>query len=194
MIDLLTEQTQWETRQIDKRVVSMIRQKYSLNEEQLLSRILHGHQLGTYQMSADEQAEVSAYQYHAEAARVIGRQAKADNALLGEILAYEQAVRDVAELSLLIEGRAEVPAVEEVSEELDPETGEVLVEYVAPVAAIPAIEPLTQTVEQTDEEGVTTTVPNPAYVEATEALQAAQAVIDNVKPEVLVWVEQRQSA
>lgn len=194
MIDLLTEQTQWETRQIDKRVVSIIRQKYSLNEEQLLSRILHGHQLGTYTLNTEEQEQVSAYQAHAEAARAIGRQAKADNALLGEILAYEQALRDVAELTLRIEGRAEVPAVEEVLEELDPETGEVLVEYVAPVAAIPAVEPLAQTVEQTDEEGVTTTVPNPAYVEAVAARDTAQAVIDNVKPEVLVWVERRQSA
>ncbi len=191
MIDLLTAKQAWEARQIDKRVVAMIRQRYSLNDEQLLSRILHGAQLGTYQMSPDEQEKVTAYQNHAEACRAIGWTAKASNQLLIEVLAYEQAQRDIARLTLLISGRDYVPAIAEVPEEIDPETGEVLQEYVPPVPAVEAIEPLPQTVEQYDEGGTLQTADNPDYLAAVAALNAAQAVIDNVQPEVLVWVEQR---
>ncbi|MET3998823.1 hypothetical protein [Marinobacterium sp. MBR-109] len=193
MINLLTEQKAWETRQIDKRVVAMIRQRYSLNDEQLLSRILHGAALGTYQMSDQEQAEVQAYQDHAEACRAVGRLAKANNQLLIGVLAYEQAQRDVARLTLLINGRDYVPAVPEVPEERDPETGQVTQEYQPPVPAVEAVEPLPPTVDQHDENGTLQTVDNPEYLAALDALNTAQAVIENVEPEVLTWVEQRSA-
>lgn len=192
MIDLMTARTAWEERQIDKRVVAMIRQRYSLNEEQLLSRILHGSQLGTYQLSPEEQAEVAAYQAHAEACRTVGHQEKVANEVLKAVLAYEQAARDVAELTLRIEGRAEVPAVVEVPEETDPVTGEVIQEYVAPVPAIPAVEPLATTLDTVDEQGNPVTINNLAYIEAVGQRDTAQAIIDSATAEVLGWVEQRR--
>ncbi len=86
--------------------------------------------------------------------------------LLDQVLAYEQAVRDVADLELRIDGRE---AVDEVSEETDPETGEVTQVY---LPAITSIEPMAATIEVEGE-----TIDNPEYLTALADLEAAEAII-----------------
>lgn len=86
--------------------------------------------------------------------------------LLDQVLAYEQAVRQVADLELRIDGRE---AVDEITEETDPETGEVTQVY---VPAITAIEPMAATIEVEGE-----TIDNPEYLTAFADLEAAEAII-----------------
>lgn len=95
-------------------------------------------------------------------------------------LDYEQAVRDVAALTLQINGRG---GVAEVLEEIDPQTGEIIQPY---VPAVSAVEPLAATVEQNE-----LVVSNPDYLAAVEALAAAEAVIAAAAQEVLDLVALR---
>lgn len=192
MIDLLTETQAWEPRQIAKRAEWEVRKHFSRDQELILNRKVTGAAQGLYTLSEEESASLALFQQSAFAAQQVARQAEADNALLVQILGVEQAERTLAEQTLLIAGRAAVPAVEEVPEQIDPDTGEVIQEYVPGVPAIPAIEPLAPTIESTDEQGNPLTVDNPAYVQAVEARNTAQAVLDGVGAEVLGWVEQRR--
>lgn len=192
MIDLLSEQAVWEPRQIAKRAEGEVRKHFSVSDELILNRKLQGVAQGLYTLSETEQAKAALFQQAAFQAQAVARQAEADNAKLALVLEYEQAERELARLDLLLNGRAEVPAVEEVLEELDPSTGEVLVEYVAPVAAIPAIEPLAQTLDSVDEQGNPTTIANPAHVQAVAERDAAQSILDSVSTDTLELVELRQ--
>lgn len=107
------------------------------------------------------------------------------NALLKDAIAYEQAQRDVERLTLKIHGRE---AVEEVPEETDPETGETIRQFVAPISAV---EPIPMQIESVDDDGNPATIENPAYVEAMAARDAAQAIIDGAGQDVLDLVAQR---
>lgn len=112
--------------------------------------------------------------------RRVADEAKAEQ--LGEALAYEAAVREVARLTLMISGRE---AVEEVPEELDPETGEVLVPW---SPAVESLEPLSETILVDDVEA-----PNPVYVAAVEDLATAQGIVDSADAGLLELVAQRSS-
>lgn len=112
--------------------------------------------------------------------RRVSDEAKAEQ--LCQALAYETAVRDVARLTLLINGRE---AVEEVPEELDPETDEVLVQW---SPAVEAMEPLTETIIVGEEE-----ITNPAYAEALGKLSDAQNIIDGAGEELLQLIEERKN-
>jgi hypothetical protein len=192
MIDLLTAKTAWEPRQIAKRAEGEVRKHFSVSDELILNRKLQGVAQGLYTLSDAEQAKAALFQQAAFQAQAVARQAEEDNAKLALVLAHEQAEKELVRLDLLLNGRAEVPAVEEVLEERDPETGEVLVEYVAPVAAVPAIEPLAQTVDSVDEQGNPVSIPNPVRVQAVAEQDAAQAVITGASAETLELVEQRR--
>lgn len=194
MIDLLTENRAWEPRQIAKRAEALLRQQFSVSDELILNRKVKGAMQGVYTLSPDEEARAAAFQAAAFAAQAAARQAEADNAKLKDVLAYEQAQRDLAEHSLRIEGRAEVPAVEEVPEQRDPDTGEVVQEYVPAQPAIPAIEPLPTTIDTVDEQGNPVTADNPSYVQAVAARDAAQAVIDAATQDTLDLLEARRNA
>lgn len=107
------------------------------------------------------------------------------NDLLSRAVAYEQAVKDKARLTLKINGREEQEEQEEIR---DDETGEVIQEYQPYLAPI---EPIPETVTVTHEDGTTEEVKNPRLIEAEEALAAAQSVIDNTAQDVLDLVEER---
>lgn len=192
MIDLLTETKVWEQRQIAKRAEGEVRRLFSRDQELVLNRKVTGVAQGVYVMTPEEAEQATAFQAAAFAAQAVAIEAEADNVRLALVLAYEQAQRDLASLTLLIDGRAEVPAVEEVPEETDPDTGEILVAYVAPVPAVPAIDPLPLTIETYDEAGDPVTVDNPAYIDAVAARDTAQALIDGASQDTLDLVEARQ--
>jgi len=104
------------------------------------------------------------------------------NQLLIDALAHESALRSKAELELLINGRDEVI---EVPEQTNPETGEIIQEYVAPV---PGIDPLPTYMEVEGE-----TVDNPDYLAAIAELAEVQSFIDGASTEVLALVSTRSS-
>ncbi len=96
MIDLMGN-TVWTEAQISRRVVELIRQKYSENDELYLARISLGKLMGTYTPTAEEEAEIEPYQTHVENCRAIAIQAREDNELLRRTIEYEQAVKKLAE-------------------------------------------------------------------------------------------------
>jgi len=118
MIDLMGN-TVWTDAQIDKRVVALIRQKYSANDELKLARIGLGKQLGIYTPTPEEEAEFQAFAAHVLACREIGKQARLDNDLLRRTIAYEKAIRRLAE---------PVPDAPEMITTLDEDGNEVVVE------------------------------------------------------------------
>ncbi|WP_296059618.1 hypothetical protein [uncultured Amphritea sp.] len=188
MINLLTETTVWEQRQIAKRAESAVRRYFSRDAELILNRKITGVAQGVYTLLPEEQGMADLFQQCAFQAQTDAREAEADNIRLAAVLDYEQALRDIARLTLLIDGRAEVTAVEEVPEEIDPDTGEILVAYVAPAPAIPAIAPLALTIDSIDETGDPVIIDNPAYIAAVAERDTAQAVIDAASPETLdLW-------
>ena len=86
--------------EIDSRVVDIIRQQFSADDEFKLNRILQGAALNRYTISPEEQAEVDAFETCVLAAVEEGRQATADNALLQATLEYEQAEARLANPAL----------------------------------------------------------------------------------------------
>lgn len=96
MIDLMGNDV-FTSHEIDARVVSIIRQKYTLEDEQKIARIAVGALQKTYTPSASEMTLIAAYQVYVEAARAIGAQAAKDNALLADTIAYEGAELRLAE-------------------------------------------------------------------------------------------------
>lgn len=185
MINLLTETQPWEERQIRKRGETLVRAHFNQDVEFILNRKLQGAALGQYTLTADEQAQVAEFNAVSSQAREDVIKALVDNELLKEVLAYEQAERTVATTSLFIDGRDEVV---EVPEQRDPDTGEVIVEYVAPVSAV---EPVQRTYQWTNEEGEIISSPYPAYVQAVAERDAAEALISAAAPEVVALVAQR---
>lgn len=86
--------------QINKYVVSLIRNKYTIEEEQYLSRILHATTLGTYILSQAEQIEVAQYQTYVESCRDIGKQMKSDAVIARDKLVYEKALARLSKYKL----------------------------------------------------------------------------------------------
>ena len=113
-------------------------------------------------------------------AKRMADQAKAG--LLDQVLAYEQAQRDVAALTLRINGR---DAVSEVPEIIDEETLEVTQVF---VPAVEAVEPMLAVVTIDGEE-----FPAPTYTKLVGELDEAQAVINNISEDVLATVALRQA-
>lgn len=103
--------------------------------------------------------------------------------LLDQVLAYEKAVRDVEQLTLVLNGRDEVL---EIPEQTDPETGEMTQAY---VPGMPAIEPMVQFYIVGGEE-----VEGPVYAEIAAELADAQAVIESSSEAVLEQVAARAEA
>ena len=191
MIDLLADQKAWGPRQIAKRAELEVRKLFSRDAEMIINRKVTGAAQGVYTLTDTEAASVVAFQTAAFNAQVVARQAEIDNVKLTEVLAYEQAGRDILRLSLLIDGRVEVPAIEEVLEEIDPDTFEVLVEGVTPVALVPAIEPLALTVETFDEAGVLVVIDNPELLQAVADQGEAAAAINGATLATLELAELR---
>jgi len=77
--------------EINNRVVSMIRQKFSENDEFKLNRIIQGEALAKYTPTLSEQAQIDAFSTLVLSARQAGVDAAADSLLLQSVLDYEVA-------------------------------------------------------------------------------------------------------
>jgi len=112
--------------QINKRVVSIIRQRFSQEHETKLTRMSIGALMTPplYTLTPADQADIDAYHKHVLSAIAIGKQAKQDNALLIDTLRHEEAVARLAlpakkATDKDADGKLLYPKVDE----LDPNTG-----------------------------------------------------------------------
>ena len=168
---------------IDKQVVRKIRQKYSLDDEQKLSRITHAaFNLGTYTLSESEQAELASYQSHVEACKAWGIQEKARIAEENRVNQYNQAVTRLKKY-ILEDGRPEQivePVYADGYDELPIEDRPILKEgYTIP--GIEPVEPLMMTRTLYDDEGNETGTEeylNPVIERDRLEREQAQGIVD----------------
>jgi len=163
MIDLMGNVT-FTPHEINNRVVAIIRQRYSLEEEQKIARIAVGALQKTYTPTIAEKKLIADYQVYVEAARATGSQMSADNALLINTLAYEQAVARLAKSAKQAtdkdaDGNLLYPKVDE----LDPITGK------------PTGKKLT----------------NPAIIQDKVEREAAQTIISSVSKATKILADER---
>lgn len=173
-VDLMGS-TEWSDAQIAHRVVAMIRQRFSLDDEQKMARIAIGEQRGVYRPTPEESQMIDDYQLYVLACRAEGEQARQDAALLRQALAYERARERLAR-PRLIDGLPARTVYDGTGETItDPETGmDRLVTVPREIAAVPPLPP-----------------DDPAAI-ADEAERAeAQAIIDAATRQVLDLVAQR---
>ncbi|MBL4775234.1 MAG: hypothetical protein JKY87_04180 [Mariprofundus sp.] len=95
MIDMMGNTT-FTNHEISARVVALIRQEYTLDSEQKISRIATGSLQGTYMPSISEKQSITDYQAHIEACIKIGADLAANNNLLIAAIAYERAMARIA--------------------------------------------------------------------------------------------------
>lgn len=81
----------WSDADITRRTEAMVRSRFTEAAELIINRKVQGAALGQYQLSLDEQAEVAAFNEAVFEARQAGEAARADMALLREVLAAEPA-------------------------------------------------------------------------------------------------------
>ena len=81
----------WTEADIIRRTEAMVRSKFTEAAELIINRKLQGAALGQYQLSLEEQAEVAAFNETVFAARQAGDAARADMAVLNEVLTVEPA-------------------------------------------------------------------------------------------------------
>lgn len=173
----------WSQEQLLRHCERLVLSQYPKRKIRELDDIATGAAQGLYSPTTDEQAQIQAYGALRLAVREQRLAAEADNEKLRGALEYEQAVRSVANLELLINGRE---AVEEIPEDADPETGEIIQEF---VAAIEGKEALPSVIVVDGEE-----VENPDYVAALADLASAQAIIASCAEDVLELVSIRLEA
>ena len=89
-IDLMASDV-WTDADITRRTEAMVRSQFTETAELIINRKVQGAALGQYQLSLDEQAEVAAFNAVVFEARQAGEAARADMALLREVLAAEPA-------------------------------------------------------------------------------------------------------
>ena len=81
----------WTDADITRRTEAMVRSRFTEAAELIINRKLQGAALGQYQLSLDEQAEVAAFNEAVFEARRAGEAARADMAVLNEVLTVEPA-------------------------------------------------------------------------------------------------------
>ena len=114
-VDLMANDV-WSEADIIRRTEAMIRSEFPAEGETILNRKITGAALGQYVLSQAEMIEVGRYKAVAEAAQIEGAAARADMALLAQVLAYEAALRDLANPELPEDQRAEAQAVVDAAE------------------------------------------------------------------------------
>ena len=186
----LQSNTTYTAAQLEKRYDALIRSKYPLRKERAMNRRAIGTLKGKYVPTVADAADEAAYEAHTKAVRDDYEQAVIDNVLLVSTIQYEQAQQRLT-CYRLSEG---VAAVAEIPEEKDPDTGEILQEY---VPAIIGIDPLPATIEQNtyDDEGNLTgteTILNPCIVQDEAERSAAQEIINDATTEVLTLADERE--
>lgn len=81
----------WTDADITRRTEAMVRSRFTEAAELIINRKLQGAALGQYQLSLEEQAEVAAFNEVVFEARQAGDAARADMAVLNEVLTVEPA-------------------------------------------------------------------------------------------------------
>lgn len=81
----------WTDADITRRTEAMVRQYFSADAEMIINRKLQGAALGQYALSAEEMAEVARFNEVVFEARAAGDAARADMAVLNEVLTVEPA-------------------------------------------------------------------------------------------------------
>ncbi len=114
-IDLMANDV-WSEADIIRRTEAMIRSEFPAEVETILNRKITGAALGQYVLSQAEMIEVGRYKAVAEAAQIEGAAARADMALLAKVLAYEAALRRLAEPEVPEDERAELQTVVDAAE------------------------------------------------------------------------------
>lgn len=109
-IDLMANDV-WSEADIIRRTEAMIRSEFPAEIETILNRKIAGAMIGEYVLTEDEQADVARYKIVAQQAQIEGAAARADMALLAEVMAHEAALRRLAELDLADEERAAAQAL-----------------------------------------------------------------------------------
>ena len=87
----------WSEADITNRTEAMLRAQFSLIDEQVLNRKVTGAQLGIYQLTDADKAQVAAFAAATVASREAGDAARADMVTLRQILDVEAAQRRLAE-------------------------------------------------------------------------------------------------
>jgi len=111
MIDLMSNIT-FTPDEINARVVSIIRQQYSLETEQKITRIAVGALQNTYTPTVPEKQLIADYQVYVEASRATGVLAAKDNDLLIATIEHEAAVDRLAQPTLLVKDYPKVDAID----------------------------------------------------------------------------------
>lgn len=163
-IDLMSS-TVWSQDDIARRAQRTVLQQFTRQQIRDLDDMVTGQAQGLYQLTEAEQALVAQYAAAKLKARADRLEAEADNALLIQVLAYEQAQRDVEVLSLRINGRVAIDA------EIDPETQQIVVPAVDEIVAM----------DEQDE----------AFQAVVEALEASFGVINQATSDVITLCQER---
>jgi len=108
VINLVNDQTAPTLRDIERRADEIIRSQYPLQQEQRLSRLVHGSGAGFITLTAEETQEISDYVTYVLSIRDVQAQAVADAALLSQALEYEAAAERLAQP--LVSEDPEIPA------------------------------------------------------------------------------------
>ena len=100
----------WSDVDITNRTEAMLRAQFSLTDEQVLNRKVTGAQLGIYQLTDADKAQVAAFAAATLASREAGDAARADMATLRQILDVEAAQRRLAapEVQPEVDGQGQV--------------------------------------------------------------------------------------
>ena len=185
-IDLMANDV-WSESDIQNRVQNLIRSRYTAEDELKAARLAR-----KTDATPEELAYVAAVDAVVETAIAEGRQARIDNALLVEVLAYEVATNRLAQYRLA-DGKPEVTREEQSRDEdgnlVFDEDGKPVMET---IVVEPAIPPITEFV--LDEDGNPTDQPNPEWPRVqqddAERDEAQRATIVSV--EVLDLAKQRK--
>ena len=99
IVDMMASDV-WSDADILRRTEAMIRGEFGVEEEAVLNRKATGAAVGQYVLTPDEQLELARYAQIAEEARQAGVQARADMALLHQVLTLEVAHRRLAQAAI----------------------------------------------------------------------------------------------
>jgi len=173
-VDLMSNLT-FTDKQIDKRIKAMEARVYPAATELNLNRIATGAASGAYTPTDEEAAAVAEFSAFLQGMADYKKTVIADNDLLIETIAYEQATTKLEQYPLA-EGKPEW--VEHVFKgwDMDEEGNQF---PICEAVTHPAIDPLPPMVPGYDDDGNEIQVPNPEIVKDEAGRAAAQATVDS---------------
>ncbi len=183
LVDMANDQAVWPTGRLRRRAEATLRQKLTEQDEQRLDRILRMVAAGEKTLTPAQSAKLT------QAENLLGQHATmldralADNTLLAEVLAHEEAAMADAKLSLILDGREETQLLVD-RQVVDEATGETRIEQVA-YGTLPAIEAMPGPNDISDGDGGTI---RSARGKLVDQRQAARDQMASTSPEAMVFV------